>query len=164
MSCSDLIRVRESNKNNLNNGHQSDMTYSPIHRMTGACASRPFWLPALWTCWLLYVNNLKNGVILSHINAEIKIVLIVIMWSNFPQNIHKRHPIARLLGRAMGCLLWIQPLIHILPKFLQVLKLMVVQLPLATQNWAGPVRFDPGQIKIIIDYIRRVIFWIFLGD
>ena len=31
---------------------------------------------------------------------------------NFFINIHKRHPIARLLGRGMGCLLWIQCLIH----------------------------------------------------
>ena len=32
------------------------------------------------------------------------------------------------------------------------------------QNWAGPVEFDPGQVKIIINYIRREIFWTFLGD
>ena len=50
---------------------------SPIHRTTGARTSRPFWLPALWTCWLLcYANNLNNGVILSYINDEIKIVAI----------------------------------------------------------------------------------------
>ena len=30
--------------------------------------------------------------------------------------------------------------------------------------WAGPIKFDPGQVKIIIDYIRREIFWTFLGD
>ena len=32
--------------------------------------------------------------------------------------------------------------------------------PVATgdQNWAGPVIFDAGQVKIIIDYIRREIF------
>ena len=41
---------------------------------------------------------------------------------------------------------------------------MVAQSPLATKNWAGPVKFDPGQVKIIIDYIRKEIFWTFLGD
>ena len=30
---------------------------------------------------------------------------------------------------------------------LQCLKLMVAQSPLATKNWAGPVKFDPGQVK-----------------
>ena len=38
---------------------------------------------------------------------------------NFLTNFHKRHPIARPLGRAMGCLLWIQHLFDILPEFLQ---------------------------------------------
>ena len=41
---------------------------------------------------------------------------------------------------------------------------MVAQSPLATKNWAGPAKFDPGQVKIIIDYIRREIFLMFLGD
>ena len=39
----------------------------------------------------------------------------------FLKNINKRHPIARPLGRGMGCLLWIQDLIDILPQFLQLL-------------------------------------------
>ena len=47
---------------------------------------------------------------------------------------------------------------------LQCLKLKVAQSPLATKNWAGPVKSDPGQVKIIIDYIRREFFWTFLGD
>ena len=37
---------------------------------------------------------------------------------NFLTNIHQRHPIARPLGWGMGCLLWIQHLIDILPQFL----------------------------------------------
>ena len=37
---------------------------------------------------------------------------------------------------------------------------MVAQSPLATKNWAGPVKFDPWQVKIILDYIRREIFWV----
>ena len=44
----------------------------------------------------------------------------------------------------------------------QCLKLMVGQSPLVIKNWAGPVKFDPGQAKITIDYIRREIFWTFL--
>ena len=39
---------------------------------------------------------------------------------NFLQNINKRHPIARTQGRGMGCLLWVQSLIDILPYFLQL--------------------------------------------
>ena len=38
---------------------------------------------------------------------------------SFLQTIHVRRPIARPSGRAMGCLLWVQPLINILPQFLQ---------------------------------------------
>ena len=37
----------------------------------------------------------------------------------------------------------------------QCLKLMVAQSPLVTKNWAGPVKFDPGQVKIIMNYRRR---------
>ena len=33
---------------------------------------------------------------------------------NFLKDIHKRHPIARPLGRGKGCLLWIQHLIDII--------------------------------------------------
>ena len=38
---------------------------------------------------------------------------------NFLKDIHKRHPIARPLGRGTGCLLWIPHLIDILPELLQ---------------------------------------------
>ena len=51
-----------------------------------------------------------------------------------------------------------------LSSHMQCFKLMVAQLPLATKNWAGPVIFEPGQVKITIDYIRREIFLTFLGD
>ena len=40
---------------------------------------------------------------------------------NFITNIHKRHPMARPLGRGMGCLLWIRHLIDIMSQFLQLL-------------------------------------------
>ena len=33
-----------------------------------------------------------------------------------------------------------------------------------TKKWAGPVKFYPGQVEIIIDYKRRDIFWTLLGD
>ena len=39
---------------------------------------------------------------------------------NFLTDIHKRDPIARPLGRGMGCLLWIKHLIDILPQFMQL--------------------------------------------
>ena len=42
----------------------------------------------------------------------------VITCINFLTNIYKRHPIACLLRRGMGCLFWIQHLIDILPQFL----------------------------------------------
>ena len=41
---------------------------------------------------------------------------------NFLKNIQKRHPLARPLGRGMGCLLWIQHLIDVLSEFLQSFK------------------------------------------
>ena len=41
-------------------------------------------------------------------------------WSIFFTNINKRRPIARPLGRGMGCHLCIQHLIDILPQFLQL--------------------------------------------
>ena len=34
----------------------------------------------------------------------------------------------------------------------------------ATKNSAGPIKFDPGQVKIIIDYTRKEIFWTFMGN
>ena len=37
----------------------------------------------------------------------------------------------------------------------QCLKLMVAQSPLVTKNWAGPIKFDPRQVKIIKDYMRK---------
>ena len=40
----------------------------------------------------------------------------------------------------------------------QCLKLMDTLSTPATNNWAGLDKFDPGQVKIIIDYIRREIF------
>ena len=38
---------------------------------------------------------------------------------DFLQNHHKGHPVSRPHGRAMGCLLWVQTYIHILPQLPQ---------------------------------------------
>ena len=38
---------------------------------------------------------------------------------NFLQNSHEKPPIARPVGRGMGCLLWVQPLLDILLQFLR---------------------------------------------
>ena len=46
----------------------------------------------------------------------------------------------------------------------ECLKLMVTQSPPMTENWAGPVKFRLGKIKIIIACIRWEILWTFLGD
>ena len=48
----------------------------------------------------------------------------IIVWCrynavNFLQNLHRIHPIARPLGRGMGCILWVQTVIYTLPQSLQ---------------------------------------------
>ena len=59
----------------------------------------PVWCQAITQCWHT-VRCCYNAV-------------------NFQKNIHKRHTIARPLGRGMGCLLWIQHLIDIMREFMQ---------------------------------------------
>ena len=67
--------------------------------------------------------------------------------------------------RHHGSQLCLLPHVPQVPTFeMAVFKTEVTLSTLATNNWAGPVKFDPGQVKIIIDYIRREIFWTFLGD
>ena len=74
---------------------------------------------------------------------------------NFLQNIHETHPIARLSGRGMGCLLCIQPLIDILPQFLQccmqyhvILNRVIMALD-CTLSWLDDIipngRWDPAK-------------------
>ena len=65
---------------------------------------KPHWNPGRYniTCCIF---NQKYDIHMSYI------------W-NFLTNTHKRHPIAHPLWRGIGCLLWIQNLIHILPQFL----------------------------------------------
>ena len=60
--------------------------------------------------------DLRAGIVLSQVST---------VWChhyavNFLTNIHKQHPIPCPLGRDMGCLLWIQHLIDILPQFLRL--------------------------------------------
>ena len=45
---------------------------------------------------------------------------------NFIKNIHERHPIAHPVGQGMECLLWIQPLLDILPQFRQCVQYLVL--------------------------------------
>ena len=77
------------------------------------------------THWILqrvywFLNTIK---ICS--DSLIFILYIYTVWCrynavNFLTNIHKRHPIARPLGRGMGCILWIQRLIDTLSQFMQL--------------------------------------------
>ena len=60
---------------------------------------------------------------------------------NFLKNILKRHPIARPLGRGMGCLLWIQHMIDILPEFLQ--SVMQSQITRLLPIWGPPGSCQP---------------------
>ena len=41
---------------------------------------------------------------------------------------------------------------------MQCFRLMIAQSPLVTKHWAGPVKFDPGQVKIITREISEH-FW-----
>ena len=50
----------------------------------------------------------------------------IVMAVNFLTNIPKSNPISRPLGRGMGCLLWVQPLIDILSEFLQFLQYLTL--------------------------------------
>ena len=80
------------------------------------------WWPSL--CYI-YVFDLSLKYVWDwHFKGSYICVYIYTVWCcyntvKFLQNIHKRHPIARPLGRGMGCILWVQTLIDILPPFLQ---------------------------------------------
>ena len=89
--------------------------------------------PLLKQCWLIVICTLRNK-LQWNLNRNTKIVIfenVVIHGHlhtvrcrynavNFITNVHKRHPMARPLGRGMGCLLWIQHLIDIMSQFLQL--------------------------------------------
>ena len=61
----------------------------------------------------------------------------VITRSFFFTNIHKRHLMARPLGGGMGCCLWVQHLIDILPQCLQlfVQYLIILDRVITALNW-----------------------------
>ena len=56
---------------------------------------------------LLTPNTTVHNTVLCRYNAV-----------NFLTNINKRHQIPRPLGRGMGCFMWMQHLVHILPQFI----------------------------------------------
>ena len=65
------------------------------------------------------------------------------------QNTHKRHPIARPWGQAMGCLLWVQSFIHILPLWLWYTEQYCIKILWynETQEYCGEARpKNPGDI------------------
>ena len=51
-------------------------------------------------------------------HSKIDTVLCRYIAVNFLTNINERHPIAHQLGRGLGCQLWIQHFVDILPQFL----------------------------------------------
>ena len=69
-----------------------------------------------WTMDLFIMLLFIRNTVRCHYNAV-----------NFLKNINKRHPIAGPLGLGMGCLLWIQHMIDILP---QSLKSFMQYLPI----------------------------------
>ena len=69
-----------------------------------------------------YISKLVNK-FMNYLKHMSGMILEYTMWYhykavNFLININKRHPITRPLGQGMGCFLWIQHLIDILPWFL----------------------------------------------
>ena len=62
---------------------------------------------------------LESVLILVEIDSVVMGTILYILLChynavNFLENFHERHPIARPLGRGMGCLLWVHTLISIL--------------------------------------------------
>ena len=73
--------------------------------------------------WQLYTEMYENFIPENTMEKGLYITTVRCRYNavNFITNIHKRHPMARPLGRGMGCLLWIQHLIDIMSQFLQLL-------------------------------------------
>ena len=82
---------------------------------------------AYWPSWRRLVQSRPRGRLISNVYTTnssgtlLSTVRCRYNAVNFITNIHKRHPMARPLGRGMGCLLWIQHLIDIMSQFLQLL-------------------------------------------
>ena len=108
-----------------------------VSLLTHICVTRSQWVNSGFS-----INWKENGLILENIsiigcilNCHFVDLQSVMNISAKWWQIHLRISMSRL-------------------QWSQCLKLMVAQSPLATENWAGPVKFDPGQVKIIKDYIR----------
>ena len=70
---------------------------------------------SLHTSWWIYGPGLTHSHLKANKQHTARCRYNVV---NFCPNPNKRHPIACPLGRVMGCLLWIKPLMHILPQSL----------------------------------------------
>ena len=74
---------------------------------------------------------------------------------NFLKNYHNRHPIARPLGRGMGCLLWVWNLIYIL--------LLQLQYPMYYRDKLDRVITALHCIRLFVqggDYWRNLHHWL----
>ena len=97
-------------------GLNNNIAMSWLKRMGRSVALRAI----AWVMASIRFTNTFNGTDWSRSRAAVTV------WYpynavNFITNIHKRHPMARPLGRGMGCLLWIQHLIDLISRFLQLL-------------------------------------------
>ena len=115
-----------------------------------------------WTNWFMYsVSELRLPTVAA-IPTLCERLMVIYYWVillhtvrcrynavNFITNIHKRHPMARPLGRGMGCLLWIQHLIDIMSQFLQllmqnlaILDRVITALNCIMRNWPWSTLFE----------------------
>ena len=66
---------------------------------------------------------------------------------NILKNIHERHPIVRPLGRGMGCLLWIQHLVHI-----TILNRVITALD-CISHWSQEINFYLSILAVSMRYL-----------
>ena len=85
---------------------------------TGVCTSLDLYFRDDLSKWNFFPRYWPSGVLFIRPRQKVYTVRCRYNAVNFLTNIHKRHPIARPLGRAMWRLLWIQHLIDILPQSL----------------------------------------------
>ena len=121
-------------------------------------------LNCLWICilgtafWWPLQETLVALCLMASANLVVSTVRYRYNTVNFFKNIHERHPIARPLGRGMGCLLLVQSLIDILPQFLQwymqyvdILDRVITALDCSKSPvWPFPNRVFSGNIKMYI--------------
>ena len=86
------------------------------------CDNKLFWVKFSWVddndvlCIMVFCHGCFFPAIIYCIKGTVRCRYSVI---SFLKNSHERHPIAHLLGRDTGCLLWLQTLIYILPQSVQ---------------------------------------------